>query len=89
MNIYARPNLNGNSPRDFRDAALKLHRGIEQIEEALRDIGANVVHGRNYQTVSSPDHSRDVDVAKLRTAFDRLEEYKALQFAIAKAAMKK
>lgn len=49
--INATPNLNGNSDKDFMDAALKLSQAVTAVEEALANIQSNVFHGRNYQTI--------------------------------------
>lgn len=49
--INAKPNLNGNTERDFFDAALQLSKAVTQVEEALGNMRANVFHGRNYQHI--------------------------------------
>ena len=54
--INARANLNGNSTKDFTNAALRLSKALAEVDEALANVRANVFHGRNYQTV--PEHQR-------------------------------
>ena len=49
--INATPNLNGNSEKDFFEAAAQLSQAVTAVEEALANIRANVFHGRNYQTI--------------------------------------
>lgn len=54
--INATPNLNGNSEKDFFDAALQLSQAVTAVEEALANIRSNVFHGRNYQTIPEWQH---------------------------------
>ena len=61
MSINARPNLNGNSEKDFFDAALQLSQAITAVEEALGNMRANVFHGRNYQHASDDPYARHGD----------------------------
>ena len=49
--INASPNLNGNSTKDFTDAASELTDALNLVEEALGKIRSNVLHGRNYQHI--------------------------------------
>lgn len=56
--INARPNLNGNTPEDFRAAAMKIHDAAVLLQEAIQDA-QYVIHGRNYQTVDPGGQVRD------------------------------
>lgn len=51
--IHARPNLNGNTPEDFREIAHKLYREVGVMNEILQNVSGIIMHGRNYQTYGS------------------------------------
>jgi uncharacterized protein YukE len=46
--INARPNRNGNTAEDFLAAAQKLQDALRHVDEALKQVATDVVHGRNY-----------------------------------------
>lgn len=54
--INATPNMNGNSEKDFVEAAVRLSQAVTAVEEALANIRSNVFHGRNYQTIPDWQH---------------------------------
>lgn len=65
--VNARPNLNGNTPKDFEDAANQLEEAIDAVEQALRTISGNILHGRNYQHIPDSEKNRDARMADSRT----------------------
>lgn len=49
--MHAKPNLNGNTPEDFRSHGRAIFDAARELEKAL--IAARFTHhGRNYQTVT-------------------------------------
>lgn len=75
--INARPNLNGNTPKDFNQRALRLSKALATVEAELQEIGAEVCHGRNYQTTDNPAEMRNADIERLRNL--RTEHLKPFQ----------
>jgi len=51
--MQARPQLNGNSHDDFAAAYVSLTDAMRAIEAASSTLSANVLHGRNYQHLST------------------------------------
>ena len=51
--MQARPQLNGNSVDDFDAAFVSLTDAMRAIEAASSTLSANVLHGRNYQHLST------------------------------------
>ena len=76
--IYARPNLNGNSPKDFDTLAEDLDRSVSDLYDALVSIRGTLLHGRNYQTVRYPLWSRQTDLEKVGELLETLVEYERL-----------
>jgi predicted transcriptional regulator len=85
--IKARPNLNGNSKKDFEDLAWYLHNATDLLENVLKDINSQVLHGRNYQTSHTPTLDRAEDVIILQRAMRSLDEIKSLEGMILVAAL--
>jgi len=85
MTFHATPNLNGNSPQSFIEAASNLSIALTQAEAALAHISAEIMHGRNYQTSSTPDRDRAKDTILLQQAYDDIENVRVFARAIAKA----
>ena len=87
--INARPNMNGNSEKDFFDAAVKLSEAIGAVEEALANIQSNVLHGRNYQTI--PDWQQNSalggDDAQMKHARKQVSELQYFAQQVANRAM--
>ncbi len=48
--INSRPSLNGNTPKDYAEAAGILLDAAATVEAALRAM-SEILHGRNYQTI--------------------------------------
>ena len=80
--IYARPNLNGNSPKDFDTLAEGLDRSVSDLSDALVSIRGTIFHGRNYQTVSNPVESRQADLEKVDELLSLLPQYEALFWSL-------
>jgi len=85
--IYARPNLNGNSPKDFDTLADDLDRSVSDLSDALVFIRGMLFHGRNYQTVSNPVESRQADLEKVGELLSLIPQYDGLFYSL-KAAMR-
>lgn len=51
--MQARPQLNGNSVDDFAAAYVSLTDAMRAIDAARSMLSANVLHGRNYQHLST------------------------------------
>ena len=87
--INARPNLNGNSAKDFADAASQLNAMLDLVEDALKCVQSNVFHGRNYQTI--PDwqqrSARAGDDVQMKAAWKNLSELRYLYQQIAARAL--
>lgn len=82
--IHATPNMNGNSSQSFKEVGRSVHSAALELEGVLRDVN-EIVHGRNYQTVSNPNVSRDQDVKRLMAAMAAIEEIKDLAVDIFQA----
>lgn len=65
--VNARPNLNGNTPKDFNQRALRLSKALATLEAEINEIAAEVCHGRNYQTTDNPAELRNEDIERLKT----------------------
>jgi len=78
--INPTPNLNGNSAKDFTDAAVALSKALDAVNDALSNIRANVFHGRNYQTVRDAQvkSARDGDDLQLLLATKHVGEIRYL-----------
>ena len=59
--IGARPNMNGNSEKDFIEAYFAMTKAIRGVESASSKMHQNVLHGRNYQHLPFGDITMDVD----------------------------
>jgi len=69
--MQARPQLNGNSVEDFAAAYVSLTDAKRAIDAARSMLSANVLHGRNYQHLSTDaciDDKRRI-YAVLHTAY--------------------
>ena len=86
--ISARPNLNGNTRRDFADAYKAVLNAIDAVKDAATEIAQNVTDGRNYQTLGPDGHDlHTADRARLRADFAKAAELlAAIASDIAKAA---
>lgn len=82
--IHARPNLNGNSPDDFKRHALAINAACDKVAEVLRDAQAELFNGRNYQTVED-DLARAKDITALAKAAVAISDIKNLSIEIFKA----
>jgi hypothetical protein len=51
--LIARPHSNGNSRTDFIEAYKALNAAYDSLTIALRTVGANVTHLRNYQHLNA------------------------------------
>lgn len=68
--IHARPNLNGNTRRDFGDAYKALIEAQKAIKAARAAVMENVANGRNYQHLASADSAVISDRRRLHEDFD-------------------
>ena len=66
--MYARPQPNGNSKKDFVAAYAGLGEAKDALQKSLGLMHSNVVHGRNYQHLSG-DHA---SIARLKD-LDQIE----------------
>lgn len=74
--LIARPHTNGNSRSDFIDAYKALNTAYDSLTIALRTVGANVVHGRNYQHLDARA-ADDGKIADTRFVHDQAEQARA------------
>lgn len=86
--ISARPNINGNTRRDFADAYNAVNDAIYEIQRAASEVFVNVADGRNYQTLGPDGHDlHTADRTRLRADFAKAAELlAAIASDIAKAA---
>lgn len=82
MKVNARPNLNGNSPRDFREAALAVNNAAIAMKTLVASKVGECFHGRNYQTLADPKAARAEDDKLLHDAFKALDSISALALAL-------
>lgn len=73
MSIFAKPNLNGNSPEDFKAAAIRINAAAMEVQEALK-AAHEVFHGRNYQTVEHRHSASADDTIKLQAMHAKARE---------------
>ena len=88
MEIKARPHINGNTARDFTDAALALSDALSDVQDALSRINADVLNSRNYQHLPPVENwnARDEDVAvaaEVALAYRLLRSYEHVLLEIA------
>lgn len=72
--INATPNLNGNTPDDFKKAGLSTIIDAQNMRDKLSSTLSDVFHGRNYQTPPDPEGARNADIARLREVYDMLDK---------------
>lgn len=80
MEINARPHINGNTARDFADAAIALSDALSDVHEALGRIRSEIMNSRNYQHLPEVENwnARDADLdvaAKVMSAYCELRSY--------------
>ena len=80
MKINARPHINGNTARDFADAAIALSDALSDVHHALYRINADVLNSRNYQHLPEVENwnARDEDfgvAAEVALAYRLLRSY--------------
>jgi hypothetical protein len=80
--IHARPNMNGNTATDFQKTALAAQEVGQQITALIGKISANVVHGRNYQTLDHADIRRETDLRHLTRLAEMEADLRELAMAI-------
>lgn len=85
--LNARPNRNGNTRSHFRQAFVDLEAAKQAMEQAIRTLSMNVVHGRNYQTVENADAARKTDLAKVQKLSDALSDINDLQAGLIEAIL--
>lgn len=74
--INAKPNLNGNTPDDFVDAAESLYATASETGIVVKRALAEILHGRNYQCSVNPDAAREADLARISVIIDAIEDLK-------------
>lgn len=80
--IHARPNLNGNSPADFKQTALAVSDMAGLITKLIAAISSNVTHGRNYQTMDDADARRTIDLTHISRLAEMEADLRELAMAI-------
>ena len=65
-------NRNGNEGRTIRRSYAKLSNAANDLSEALREVRGEVLHGRNYQTLSDPLTSRARDIDEINELIERV-----------------
>jgi len=88
--MHAKPNLNGNTPADFKRHGQAILAATKALETALNDAG-ECLHGRNYQTVQSVDWRDKAaeDAAAYRLLFQGLDRGpKAFALALLRAGLR-
>lgn len=78
--INSRPSLNGNTPKDYAEAAGILLDAAATVEAALRAM-SEILHGRNYQTIVTPAIARGQDYELVHSTLDH-ESIRRLALAI-------
>lgn len=79
MSLSARPNNNGNTVQHFTEAFYALTAAQRALDEAHAALVENVLNGRNYQHLDSPDGAMKEDrlfLSDLKAAHDNLEDMK-------------
>jgi len=59
--IHARPNLNGNTVKDFQTVIDSFTDAMEAIGNARRLLMGDVLNGRNYQHLDAPHDALQAD----------------------------
>lgn len=85
MKIHARPNLNGNTSDDFHAAAAQLLHAVGMARKALYAAQADVIHGRNYQTVDDAQYARTSDILTIQRGWQAAQQLAELASAISEA----
>jgi len=74
--IQARPNINGNTAKDFRDAGIEINEIAQDVKSRIRNILCEPLNGRNYQhdqSLQQLGRRADLErVAKIYAALDDL-----------------
>ena len=78
MVIYAKPNLNGNKPADFKNYGSKLFDVALDARSTLNQVRSEVFHGRNYQISDGPAYSRALDLKRVKKLQEALDDLEAL-----------
>ena len=64
-------NINGSSPRQYRDDACRV---LELLQDARKALGEIAPHGRDYQTCSTPGSTLSLAMMEHRSRVSALEE---------------
>jgi len=74
--IQAKPNMNGNSAKEFRDAGIEIHEIAHDVKTRIQQIICEPLNGRNYQhdqSLQQLGRRADLErVAKIYAALDDL-----------------
>ena len=70
--IQARPNMNGNTAKDFRDAGIEINEIAQDVKSRIRNILCEPLNGRNYQHDHSLRNSDIERISKIYAAIDDL-----------------
>lgn len=89
MKINARPNINGNTPKNFQDAALALSDAISDAEKAISHIRSEVMNLRNYQHIEGEQmySARDEDILSMVDVRKALDTLRKLEWSILEIGM--
>lgn len=69
--IQARPHINGNEPRTFREIAQELYSDATALNTILGRVRGTIMHGRNYQHLGADGYTarqEDLDLLEALAA---------------------
>lgn len=87
VSLAATPNLNGNTPKDFKRVASELSRALDEVQKIfIKNVNGEILHGRNYQTVNDGPRARQNDVSQVREFINELERMRNFAVQISENA---
>lgn len=84
--LHARPQSNGNMPRDFYNTGTELMGAARKMQRLLAETRAEIMHGRNYQHVETGGVAcpREIDLARISRYMEAVIAIEDLGLEIAK-----
>ncbi len=77
--MNAKPNLNGNTPEDFRNAGARLHDIAITTKEKMGEADLHeITNGRNYQHIEPIHSARITDLARIAKIVEALDDLEAI-----------
>ena len=69
--IQAKPNMNGNAPKDFREAGIQINEIAYDVKPRVQQIIYELLNGRNYQ---HDQKLRQADNDRMRKIYASLDD---------------